>query len=105
LAAIAAATVGFTAGCGNGARGPKHITKNIIGCQSSDLFERVTDVEKGGDNSAALKLASSALEDGRCTILHAGDTVYVEDSKLFGPVQVRPKNSKKRYWTNGALVQ
>lgn len=95
----------FVAGCNNGASGPKHVTKNIIGCQSSDLFERVTDVDEGGDNTKVLKLAKSALRDGRCTVLHTGDVVYVEQTTFLGPTEVRPKNGDTGYWTNGALLK
>jgi hypothetical protein len=71
-----------------------------FGCLSRDTYEKLVDLAVQGDNVAFQKLLTAAFLTGECIPFERGQTVYIEDTKLFsGMVKVRPSGEVQGYWT------
>jgi hypothetical protein len=72
-----------------------------FGCSDREYFERLVGYAVQKDNQAFSQGLAAGLLAGTCTMLKAGESVYITDTAIFsGLVEVRRKGETQEFWTN-----
>ena len=91
---------------GSLAHAEMRVTRNVIGCQTRATFDKVVRLQIDGDMEALKKFLVVPFIAGECTVFKAGDTVSVEDVKIFGGVVcMRPRGEPTCFWTYSNAVK
>jgi hypothetical protein len=73
------------------------LDQDIFACLDWDAFQSLTNIASSGDRRAFIVMAAV-----KCTPLHQGETVYIEDGNIWrGAYRVRPRGSIASYWIPG----
>jgi hypothetical protein len=76
------------------------IVSSAMGCQTRETFDKLVKFQFDGDKEAFTKFATANILTGQCVPLSVGDSVFLEDVKMFsGVVCVRPRGATACYWT------
>jgi hypothetical protein len=88
------------------AEGKRISSDGYFGCTSKEYFEKLVSYAVQKDMEAFKKGLATGMLTGQCTILKAGEEVFIADTAIFsGLLQIRKQGSIAEFWTNIEAVK